>query len=736
MSDVRDRIANRRAELAAAGDVKQRVAKRRAELAGTTDTTGLPEGYSVIATTKDGGRVYQKPDGTQGFVGPAMSTENPETVARILEGATPAQAYRGEYQEEIIAGNPVAARGAKFVQGVPFAGQYVDEAIGKVAGPEAQSGVRALQDAMDEERPGQAMALEMSGAVVGSAPLVAAAGPTIMSAAPASTAGQVATATGAGIVGGGVESAVSGYGRGRTPEERQRMALKEGVLGATLGGALGLAGPPLAKAGANLVRWVKTTDVAKIASELGISKKAAAVLRSAIDADDAADAVRRVQNVGDEAMLADAGPASAQLLDTAMAAGGEALATGRRAIDERAARTTPMLRKAFDTILGAPKGLRKAARDTASKTAATRKAAYKTAYSQPINYASPKGMAIEGVLARVPDDQLRGAVKLANDAMKEAGERNKQILLDLDTGDFIEMPNVQQLDYLKRALGEVAENNKDAKTGILNGAGLRAQRLARDLKNAVVDAVPTYGRAVKLGGDNIADRDALSLGRSVLTRHVKLEDVTETMAGASKTQKTAFKQGLREAIEDTMDNVRSVLSDPNGDAREAAKIWGDLSSKATRKKIDAAIGKAAAKRIFDLMEKEFPMLQTRSAVARGSQTAIRTAGRESIDEMLTPGVVGKAARGEPVDAGRRVIQALTNTTPQADQAERARILAEVAEALTKTRGAQAEQALNVVRGAMRGQAITEDQARMVGRLVGSGVVLGGYQSGKQVRARQ
>jgi len=49
-------------------------------------------GQPVIATTQDGGKVYRMPDGSLAFSSPGMSTTNPDTIAKIMEGATPADA--------------------------------------------------------------------------------------------------------------------------------------------------------------------------------------------------------------------------------------------------------------------------------------------------------------------------------------------------------------------------------------------------------------------------------------------------------------------------------------------------------------------------------------------------------------------------------------------------------------------------------------------------------------------
>lgn len=703
MATIEERIAKRRAELSG-GSIEDRIAKRRAELSDPR--------AAAIAAAKTG-----------------TLQASPESLAAA------AQADQTAEDEMVLAAEgPVFPRLASAVRGVPFAGEYMDEAAGalKEGGTER---MRAAQGAMERQRPGQNIALQVGTGVMSAIPAAVAAAPAVASMAPTALSGQVGAAIGAGAVAGGVEGAVSGYGRGTSADERKGESVEGGIYGAGAGGVLAGVAPAVSKGVRNLVDWVKQSDVGVIARELGVSPKAAKIIRQAIDADDPMAARATIQEVGDEAILGDSGPATRQLLDTSMSEGGAALRIGREAVDSRAAVTTPQLRQAFDNILGAPEGTKAAARDIASKSAATRKAAYDAAYRSPIDYASDTGRAIESVLDRVPADTMRAAVKEANEAMQEAGERNLQILLDLDTGALKEMPNVRQLDELKKALGAVAEANKDD-FGRLNAAGVRASRLARDLKRATGDAVPVYGRAVKLGGDKIAEDNALALGRSALKDSTTIEDVADAMKDASKAEKTAFKQGLRNAIEDEMSRVKAVMSDPDAYARESGAIFKALSSRKTRGKIEAAIGKPATERITRLMRKELPMLETRGAVARGSQTAYRRAGQEAITEELTPGMVGEAARGQPVNAAKRIFQVINDTTPQADAGRRAKVLEEIATALTQKKGRGAEKALTAIHQAMRGQPISNAQSRLIANLVGGSVPLAGYPTATRLQASQ
>lgn len=626
--------------------------------------------------------------------------------------------------EMTLASNPGAFNvAASAVQGVPFVGSWVDD----MASPEQGERIRQTQGAMERQRPGTDTALKLGTGVLASIPLAigaAAAGPAV---APASLAGRVALGAGAGAVAGGTEGAI--YGAGTDAGDRSTAATEGAVGGTAIGAGFGVLAPLGAAGVRSVLERLRKSDVRTIQNLFDIKPKAAAIIRNSLRNDDLDGAVSVLESIGDDAMLADSGPAARHLLDSAMSEGGKPLTVGRNAVEARSAAAAPALKRTLDSVLGVPEeGVKSGQRKIAQQTARVREAAYGQAYDAPIDYSSKAGYAIESVLDRIPDKIKREAVEKANALMQLQGKGNNQILLDLDTGKFREMPNVMQLDYIKRALGDIAESDVNAKTGAKGIFGQEFDRIAVELRNAIGDSVPSYLRAVKLGGDKIADQAALRLGSRALTNAVKVEDVAEGMRHASKSEKEAFRRGLRTAIEEQMDAVRAVRSDPNIDARQAAQAVLPLTSDAFEKKVTAALGPAAAKRLKAVVAREMPKLETRAAVARGSQTAYRQGGKRAVDAVMEPGAVGTLARGEAVGAGKRTIQALMNTAPDAVAGEREQVLAEVVDVLTKVRGAEAGKALRLVRDAMNGQTITEEQAASVARLVASTGALGGHQS--------
>lgn len=679
-----------------------------------------------------------KPDPQQGMRDRIAAAKAGTLTVAPERAAAAASADQIAQDQMTLSGvSPLLAGVTKFSQGLPFVGEYSDELTGMID-PAAGEQQRAVQGAMDRQYPKTSTALQIGGGIAGSAPLAALAAPAIVGAAPASLAMRVAAGAGAGAAAGGVEGAVSGYGAGQG-DTRMESAVTRGLTGAALGGFIGGAAPAVASGIKNLAESLKGRDVNVIAGQFGISKDAAKVVKAAIENDDLQAAQVALRRAGSNAMLADASPGAAQILDTAMQAGGAANRIGREAVETRAIAANDSLTRSLDTILGPVQGLRGATSEIASRTAPARAAAYERAYGTAIDYAADQGRAIEGVLARIPPRTIQAAISEANDAMRAAGVTNKQIMAEIgDDGAvvFREMPNVQQLDELKKALQSIGQSETDALTGKISGAGMRANRLARELSEAVADAVPTYRTAVRLGGDKIAEQNALEAGRKLLLPGTTRESVAEVMAGASREAKDAARRGLRSYIDDTLANVQAAMTnfDPNNPtaAAEAVKLVKQLSSRANREKVEMVLGPARADALFRQLDEAGTQLATRAAVARNSATASRLAGQQMVNEITSPGALGSLMQGEPGQALRQIVQLFTGQGGEAQMARKQAIYGEIAQALTGMRGQQAQDALQIVERAIAGQPISSAEAARIARTLTTGGALAAYQSGNQL----
>lgn len=682
----------------------------------------------IIAKQPGDIRIFERPSGDRYLVSPGYSTSDAKKIEQVLQGANIGELVKAEQYEDVLEEYPITSKLAQFVKGVPFVGSYLDEALGVIS-PEATTGTRALQSAMEAQRPGQTALLNIAGGLTGGAGIAAGlpravtgavVGPTAMRTAPGVARG-IATGTALG----GAEGAIYGYGEGTTPEERIAAAQRGAGFGAAAGGVLGGALPLVSKGAKNLADVIKKSDLNIIANALNISSNAAKVIKNTFQMGGDMDAaMAAIKKAGDEGMLADAGQAAQALLDASASGGGQAGTIARTAIDQRMQRTGQSLDTTLDATLGdAPVGPRTAVENIAARTAPERNRLYTEAYDSPINYSGPEGEAILKVLDKAPSSLMARAIEEANEVMRMSGMPSrthiKATIADDGTVSFEELPNVMQLDELKKALQTIAYENVDT-FGRITAKGTRYNKLAGELKDAVSDAIPVYADAVKLGGDKISEERAFKLGAELLRPNTELEDVLSQFGeDASAAQISAAKQGLRRYIDKAIGDVRAIASDPTAeaiDAREVIKVVTDLSSKNARKKIKAMLG-AEADALLKQIDEAAQSASVRAALAVNSKTAQRTAIRESVEQVTQPGVFGTAMRGEPLMTSQKLIQAVSGQTDEFTEAQKQRIFEEISRALTQRRGRSAQEALRLINSAMEGQPLTDAQNQFLAQQI-------------------
>lgn len=625
--------------------------------------------------------------------------------------------------------------GATAIKGIPFVGEYFDEAIGATAGPVAQEVARQRVGQFEESNPKTATGLKVAGGISAAIPAAMAAAPLVPGAmVPASLGGKVITEGALGLAGGATEGAISGYGAGTDADSRASEAMQRAKFGSIFGVGAGVAAPVISAAAKPVIRRaVDRFSLSRNARQSGLSQPARDVLSSAMEADGSLDGrgLQNIRRAGPDAMLADSGPNARKILDTAIQRSGKAGNLAREAIESRATNANARITRTFDDVLGQPTGIRKAARDIAGNTAQARKMAYDAAYSQPINYADDAGRQIEDVMSRIPDRVKRKAIESANEAMTAAGQRNMQIFADIaddGTVTFRQPPNVQQLDYIKRALGEIGAESVD-QFGRKTAEGMRAAGLAKELRDTLGDAVPEYGIAVKLGGDKIAEDSALDLGRKLLRSSTTREAVADMAGEMTDAQRQAAVQGLRSTLDEQLAQVKRTVQDGNIDAREALKAIKDLSSRANREKVSMIVGDDAATRLFRDLDEATAALDLRAGVSANSQTFARQSMDEIIGEASEPGIFGTLAEGEPIKAGKKVFKALTGRSDTTKREATDKTYGELAKVLTEKVGrnpaARIEVLSEIVAKAPKNRALVDALAKRAGFLGGAAT----YQTG-------
>ena len=698
---------------------------------------------SVIKETKEGGKFYRLGAGKVGYSSTGYSTTNQEEVKRLLSEMAsedfiqPTEQAMTQQRQDIISQAPLTARGLKFSEGTVAAGSYIDEAAESID-PQLGAKTRAVSAAMDEENPIESMLLQTAGAVVTALPVgMLAVGSRLTGAADFVatnlTRGQrMLSGLLKGVPLATAEGGIYGYGEGKDGT-RQKTATTGAMFGLVPSAGLALGGPVLQ----DLIKRVKEADIGFIAKTFEISTDAARLVKDAFSSGASLDAaVARIRSAGDQGMVADAGTAADHLLDAAAATTPAASELTQQVVGNRAAAASRSITETMDETLGlSPTGNKAAYKKISEETAQGRSDAYTDAYKEPINYASDEGRAIESVLDLIDESEMMGAIKKANADMRLDGKKNQQIMATIaadGTISYKEMPNVQQLDYIKRAFGKLGNDATDDITGKVSSDGIRFNTISGKLRTAIGNAVPLYNDAVALGGDKIMQDKALKIGGELLSKKTKRETV-EYLAKASVDERAAARQGVRNQIEDTLAEVKNSLATEDIDIKEAQKLLTDLSSRANLDKLSFIIG---PKGVSDMMEKLTMVrraLTLQQAIAKNSATAGRQSLQQIGDTALNAGPKNAAMKGKPLAAVQETIMLALGTDAKSQAARSSAMFGDVIKALTNMRGEEAVKALELMTKVINKQIqITDKDADNIARLFLSQAPATAVVSGRQL----
>jgi len=685
-------------------------------------------GYTNFVADYNDGQVIQNPaTGERVFVSPGYNTSDPSVVEGIMKGITPAETKTAVAQEEFVQENPFISGLASGVQDVPFIGSYTDEAIDLVFGKEAGDAARYANEAFKSRRPGKAIAGGIAAGVL-SAPAVIAASPAwalSYVAGGASILRQMGRAALIGMPAGGFEGVISGFGRGEDGE-RLDTATVDGAIGTAAGGIFGGIFPASTALVSAVWSNIKGRSVKEIANKLGISINASKVIRTALENDDVDAAQTALERAGSSSMLADAGPATQNLLDVTVTSGGTSPRIVRQAVDQRAEEAGETMTSVLDDVLGAPQGLKTTQGGIRIETAPERSSTYKSAYSKPIDYSASRGQRILDRLKRVP----QSAIKAANDLMILEGNASSQILATVSengTAVFKTLPDVRQLDYITRALNQVAEQqNATGKLGGTTPQGIATGKLSGIIRNILKKEVPEYGEALKVSEAAIRRVQAVEAGYSILDGNTTREAVADTLKKMTPAELKEARQGLRSSIDDTLAKVNAVASDANIEIREFQKLANNLRSRASREKMQLLLGDEATNALYKKLDESVATLELRAAISRNSKTQLRDSVTGKVDELTAPGPIDTVLSGEPIYATKKVVQVITGTTEEARALRKMGIYDEIAGVLVGLRGKEAQNALRLIRRAVDGDVLTTQQAEKIAKVLTSSAGMASY----------
>jgi hypothetical protein len=723
----------------------------------------VPESFGSLRELPGNARLYTDPQGRQRLVGPSYSTNDQKEIKRLLGHLENAERHRQTAERytnrannpadpsltaarnaeqralaeerkfnqrmnetvteaagrEFAQDRPIATGAMQFLRGLPFVGSYVDEMAPSsqamedvgVSGPDV---ARGAMETMSQNQPVTSGALNVAGAATGMAAMPGSVGYLTPRGVPG--ASRVASGAMRGGSFGLVEGAVSGYGLG-DDGDRLGSAIEHGLFGAGIGTALGPLTPAGVEAFANARQYIARVDDRTLARELGVSPEAAGAFRSRMMNEDFQAAADALDRAGANAMLADASPQLQKILDGMISAGGPGGAAAKRAVDERAAASSRNFQSYLDRTLGRPQGVETAQENIRQGSSQLRQQVYDAAYSRPIDYSSPSGEQIETLMGRVPNSVIRQADEL----MRLEGVQSRQMIVrQAPDGSFtVEgLPDVREIDYIRRALNDLAQSADGmGAMGGQSNRGRALKNLSRDLREAVADSVPEYRTALNTAASVIDEVNATQIGYEALRNRMTPEQVRRGLEGLTGPEQQAAMLGLRNAIEDQLGTVARIASDPNRDARELTRIVNMMTSRNFEQKLNIIMGPQEAQRFMRNLDQELVSIELRGAIAANSATAARQQTMDDVRRRIQPNILQTVAAGEPMRAGKKLVQVFTGQTDEAQAIRELGFFDEIATLLTQQRGQRARDALELTRRAVQGQQLSRTQAELIAAAV-------------------
>lgn len=703
---------------------------------------------SIIAEWGDGKFIVELPNGKYNFLdqNAGVSTTDPEMIKLAMDeyaAVSQGQEYDGmttgdrsklNYYEDIVSQDTFLARGGVFQSGYLFVGEGIDEAYEIAGNSMGKDGAQIRKDynlrikAFKETRPKEYMAWKAAGAIYSTLPAMLAL-PTTMYAwmaslpiVPGVLLGSITSGTFQAA-----EGAVSGWlasEEGRRGEDGIQRGINQGIFGLALGGIIPVAPKFLAWGWHKTREGILKSPIKQIAKAFNISKGAATLLQKTImsSGEDLSVILKKMRlQGGTQAMVADATEATKTLVDMIAASGNEAAEIISRNILKRTQTAAATLEKSLDKNIAtlpnmpnSPPGVvikqdaKTVAENLAIKSAPARTKAYTKAYNTKVDYNSDAGKKVLEVLNRTPDTLKTAAVKEANDILQMEGKEVGQMTLVVGKDGllkFVNQPNMMQLDYIKRALSELAYDPLKV-TGLSKAAG----NMRFQLTDALKKLNPAYQKALKLGQEKITRENAIDIGEDALKNSTSVAQLSKQLndknIGAEERKMVAM--GLRASLDRIMGNVKATAN-IGADVQAMKKLLGEFSSTNARKKLRLLIpDEKEYKAIIQQLDKSHAAISLQNAVNINSKTYTRTAINDEVKEVVEGGVVKTLSRGEPTLAVAKLVNKILKVKEITDK-DRAVIMKELALVMVEKRGGKAIKQYRDLYNAFKNKAMSEQQ---------------------------
>lgn len=544
---------------------------------------------------------------------------------------------------------------------------------------------RAETDQFAKDHPVASPALNAVGGIIAPLAVVKA------TAAPITLAGK----TLAGAAAGGGVGAVQGALESKDYTDPVQVA-KDTALGGATGATIGAIMPGAAKAvgaGYNALANAVSGRVE------GMSRAAGQPLINAVEADGPAAVQQRLQELGPDATLADAGPALLGATQGAAGNSAEARAVAENALRTRNDATNARIQSDVNSALGPAED----PQTVKNAIEAHRTAVDSVNYPAALNNAPPVQTApiltqLDYMIPRSVGMERRALTSLRNNMMTT----QRQPLLDaqglqqydrLGNPMFRDVPVSQNdanvLHKVKGELDNVIQYDApglDVPAGAVKNQQAALKTLRFQLNQALEDQVPGYANANAVSSALAKRQEAVGAGTQYLGSG-KTTPSPDRFAAEfdplSQGEKIAFAKGSRGEIDRILgtnpNDLESLKRELQGNTADLANGAGWNTAK-----IAAVHGDDAANELLNSVNRNRKFRDTFQKVVEGSQTDLRNAARKQMKPdastetpLINPNMT---LAGFPLTVSKKALSFVTNAMLKTDPTRR---YGEVARALTE-----------------------------------------------------
>lgn len=369
----------------------------------------------------------------------------------------------------------------------------------------------------------------------------------------------------------------------------------------------------------------KMSDTPRREAERAIRAMAEA---EGIDAD---DAIRMLDDLGDEATLADLGENFRSLARAATDNAGSFRNTARQTMNQRQLGQQGRLLEAAQVAAGKQAGDFRASR---SALISGRRERAAPLYTQAFNNGLRETPTLTQILNR---PAMKSAMRQADRLAADEGQFNGALNL------------MQRVHYAKMSLddkiGAAVRSGNTQRARILQG-------MKRELLDEIEEQNPEYIQAMDIFSSDSRMIDAMDKGINLFKTNA--DDLAETVNNMTASEKDMFRLGAVRSIKDQLDNTNM-----NSDATRAL-----IGKQGTRDKLALVFDDPESFIQQAAREQEFT--RTRNVLTGGSPTAERLIGQKNLSEMIQPELLTTLASGDPATAMAGLIRILSRhkVTPE------------------------------------------------------------------------